>query len=178
MYTANDEKNYLAKYIKEFKTKTKPPYNSFKKVKEEVINSAMVLLKGREMVFKTFESRIFSKLKESGRSNQSNGDVKYSSFGHDKHKFSKKFKDISWENILSYLNDTDITDNKDNKLFTPVMEGTGLKISTPKQMLQRLPIAPAQIKAGNNSKTLLNEVRQIVYSLHQSKKLLKKYITL
>ena len=58
------------------------------------------------------------------------------------------------------------------------MEGTGLKISTPKQMLQRLPIAPAQIKAGNSSKTLLNEVRQIVYSLHQSKKLLKKYITL
>ena len=101
MYTANDEKNYLAKYIKEFKTKTKPPYNSFKKVKEEVINSAMVLLKGREMVFKTFESGIFSKLKESGRSNQSNGDVKYSSFGHDKHKFRKKFKDISWENILS-----------------------------------------------------------------------------
>ena len=58
------------------------------------------------------------------------------------------------------------------------MEGTGLKISTPKQMLQRLPIAPAQIKVGNSSKTLLNEVRQIVYSLHQSKKLLKKYITL
>ena len=43
--------------------------------------------------------------------------------------------------------------------------GTGLKILTPKQMLQRLPIALAQIKAGNNSKSLLNEIRQIVYSL-------------
>ena len=36
-------------------------------------------------------------------------------------------------------------------------------------MLQRLPIALAQIKAGNNSKSLLNEIRQIVYSLYQSK---------
>ena len=55
-------------------------------------------------------------------------------------------------------------------------EGTGLKILTPKQMLQRLLIALAQIKAGNNSKSLLNDIRQIVYSLYQSKKLPKKYI--
>ena len=55
-------------------------------------------------------------------------------------------------------------------------EGKGLKILTPKQMLQRLPIALAQIKAGNNSDSLLNETRQIVYSLYQSKKLLKRYI--
>ena len=46
---------------------------------------------------------------------------------------------------------------------------TGLKVLTPKQMLQRLPIALAQLKASNNSKSLLNEIRQIVYSLHQSK---------
>ena len=46
-------------------------------------------------------------------------------------------------------------------------DGTGLKILTPKQMLQRLPIAFAQVKAGNNSKSLLNEIRQIVYSLYQ-----------
>ena len=55
-------------------------------------------------------------------------------------------------------------------------EGKGLKILTPKQMLQRLPIALAQIKAGNYSDSLLNETRQIVYSLYQSKKLLKRYI--
>ena len=47
--------------------------------------------------------------------------------------------------------------------------GTGLKILTPKQMLQRLPIALAQVKAGNNSEGLLNEIRQIVYSSYQSK---------
>ena len=55
-----------------------------------------------------------------------------------------------------------------------VTEGKGLKILTPKQMLQRLPIALAQIKAGNNSKSLLNEIRQIVYSSYQSKKKKKK----
>ena len=40
--------------------------------------------------------------------------------------------------------------------------GKGLKILTPNQMLKRLPIALAQIKAGNNSESLLNEIRQIV----------------
>ena len=46
---------------------------------------------------------------------------------------------------------------------------TGFKILTAKQMLQRLLIALAQVKAGNNSESLLNEIRQIVYSLYQSK---------
>ena len=45
---------------------------------------------------------------------------------------------------------------------------------TPKQMLQRLPIALALIKAGNDSKRLLNEIRQIVYSLYRSKKITEK----
>ena len=48
-------------------------------------------------------------------------------------------------------------------------EGTGLKILTPKQMLQRLPRALAQVKAVNNSESLLNEIIQIDYSLYQSK---------
>ena len=53
-------------------------------------------------------------------------------------------------------------------------EGEGLKILTPNQMLKRLPIALAQVKAGNNSESLLNEIRQIVYSLYQSKEITKK----
>ena len=53
-------------------------------------------------------------------------------------------------------------------------EGKGLKILTPRQMLQRLPIALTQVKAGNNSKSLLNEIRQIVYSLYQAKQINKK----
>ena len=53
-------------------------------------------------------------------------------------------------------------------------EGTGLKTLTPNQMLKRLPIALAQVKAGNNPESLLNEIRQIVYSLYQSKEITKK----
>ena len=53
-------------------------------------------------------------------------------------------------------------------------KGTRLNILTPKQMLQRLPIALAQVKAGNNSESLSNEIRQIVYSLYQSKQITKK----
>ena len=53
-------------------------------------------------------------------------------------------------------------------------KGKGLKILTLKEMLQRLLIALAQVKAGNNSENLLNEIRQIAYSLYQSKKITKK----
>ena len=52
-------------------------------------------------------------------------------------------------------------------------EGEGLEILTPNQMLKRLPIALAQIKAGNSSEGLLNEIRQIVYCLYRSKKITK-----
>ena len=56
-------------------------------------------------------------------------------------------------------------------------EGKGLKILTPNQKLKSLPVALAQIKTGNNSESLLNEIRQIVYSFFDQKKLLKKYAT-
>ena len=52
--------------------------------------------------------------------------------------------------------------------------GEGLKILTPKQMLQRLPISFAQVKASTNSENLLNEIKQIVYYLHQSKEIVNK----
>ena len=52
-------------------------------------------------------------------------------------------------------------------------KGTGLKILTNKQMLNRLPILLAQIQAGNNSNKLKNEIRQILYSLYRSKVLTK-----
>ena len=52
-------------------------------------------------------------------------------------------------------------------------EITSRASEAPKQMLQILPVALAQIKAGNNSETLLNEIRQILYSLYQSKEITK-----
>ena len=60
------------------------------------------------------------------------------------------------------------------KRLARAQEGTGLKILTPNQMLKRLPIALAQVKVGNNSESLLNEIRQIVYSLYRSKEITKK----
>ena len=53
--------------------------------------------------------------------------------------------------------------NKENQ------QGEGMKILTPNQMLNRLPIALAQLQAGNNSNKLKNEIRQLLYSLYCSK---------
>ena len=52
-------------------------------------------------------------------------------------------------------------------------EGQGLKVLNPEQMLSRLPISLAQLKAGNISQKLKNEIRQSFYSLYRSKKLSK-----
>ena len=52
-------------------------------------------------------------------------------------------------------------------------EGKGLKILTPDQMLSRLPITLAQLKVGNNSEELINEITRLLYSLYRSKKLTK-----
>ena len=49
-----------------------------------------------------------------------------------------------------------------------------LNILTPNQMLKRLPIALVQVKAGNNSESLLNEIGQLVYSWYRSKCITKK----
>ena len=55
-----------------------------------------------------------------------------------------------------------------------IQSGGGLKILTPNQMLSRLPITLAQLKAGNNSEKLKNEIRKLLYSLSRSKKLTKQ----
>ena len=120
MTTANTEQASLLNHVEDFIKKTKPQDPILKKLKEDVLASVLSLLKGRGMVYKTFESGIFQKLEESQQ------------------------------------------------------EGEGLKILTPNQMLKRLPIALAQIKAGNNSESLFNEIRQIVYSLYRSKEITKK----
>ena len=76
----------------------------------------------------------------------------------------------SRQKIIDLLNDNSRIRSeviyKANKKTT----GTGLKILTPKQMLQRLPIALAQVKAGNNSESSLNEIRQIVILCISQKK--------
>ena len=61
-----------------------------------------------------------------------------------------------------------------SKVKNEATKGTGLKILTSKLKLQRLPIALAQVKAGNKSENLLNEIRKNVYSLYKSKEITKK----
>ena len=52
--------------------------------------------------------------------------------------------------------------------------GKGLNILTPKQMLQRLPRALAQVKAGYTSENIFNEIKQIIYSLYRAKEITEK----
>ena len=119
MDTANIEQQNLTMLVRDFAKKTKSRDLELKQMKKGVIDRALALLEGREIIYKAFESGISQKLEES-------------------------------------------------------QEGEGLKILTPNQMLKRLPIALAQVKAGNNSDSLLNEIRQIVYSLYRSKEITKK----
>ena len=117
--TEKAEQANLTMYIKDFANKTKPRNLIQKKLKGDVLASALSLYRGREIVYKAFQSGIFPKPGES-------------------------------------------------------QEGNGFKILTPNEMLKKIPIALPQVKAGNNSEYLLNEIRQIIYSLYRSKEITKK----
>ena len=79
-----------------------------------------------------------------------------------KNLYNSRKKIIDLRNDNSRIRSETIYKSKQNET-----EGKGLKILTPKQMLQKLPISLAQVKAGNDSESLLNEIIQIVYSLYQ-----------
>ena len=76
------------------------------------------------------------------------------------------------DNVIKYIEDY-ISMILEAKRLAREQEGTGVKILTSNQMFKRLPIALAQIKTGNNSESLLNEIRQILYYLYRSKKITK-----
>ena len=81
----------------------------------------------------------------------------------------KKFY-LSREEVINFFRDyIEMVSDANYDARKNETERKRLKILISKQMLQRLPIALAQVKAGNNSESLLNEIRQIVYSLYQSK---------
>ena len=98
-----------------------------------------------------------------------------------------KIRCSNLKNETEKMSKTEIKNEKPNKILGIVneiidfnkksqkqQEGLGLKILTPNQMLGRLPISLAQLKAGNNSEKLKNEIRQLLYSLYRSKKLTKQ----
>ena len=95
----------------------------------------------------------------------------------------KQEKEIVLKNLYNFFEGREkVLDAFESKIFSIKSKGAGilnpnhskLKVLTPKQMLQRLPIALAQVKAGNNSESLLNEIGQVIYSLYQSKQITKK----
>ena len=81
---------------------------------------------------------------------------------------SKEEKEIEKPNEIINIVEEILEFNKQNQ------QGQGLKILTPNQMLSRLLITLAQLKAGNNSEKLQNEISQLFYSLYKSKKLTKQ----
>ena len=82
---------------------------------------------------------------------------------------------VSRQEVINFFRDyTEMFSDANYRAKQNDTKEAGLKTLTPKQMLQRLPIALAQVKVGNNSENLLNEIRQIIYSLYQSKEITKK----
>ena len=81
-------------------------------------------------------------------------------------KMSEDEKEIKEPNKLLDMNKKILDFNREQ-------QGLGLKILTPDQMLSRLPITLAQLKAGNNSEKLKNKIRQLLYFLYRSKKVTK-----
>ena len=82
---------------------------------------------------------------------------------------------LSREEVINFVRDfTEMLSDANYNAKQNEAKEKGLKILTPKKMLQQLPIALAQVKSGNNSENLLNEIRQIIYSLYQSKEITKK----
>ena len=77
----------------------------------------------------------------------------------------------SREGFIKLFNDYSLTMSE---VKYKTKHGEGLKILTPKQMLQRLLIALTQVKAGNTSENLLNEIRRIICSLYQTRETTKK----
>ena len=85
----------------------------------------------------------------------------------------KKMSEVEIENedpeLIVKIVEKILKFNKQNQ-----QKGQGIKILTPNQMLNRLPIALAQLQAGNNSNKFKNEIRQLLYSLYRSKNMTKQ----
>ena len=97
--------------------------------------------------------------------------VKWSDLKDEIKKMSKEeIEDEKPDKIPKIVEEIIIFNNENKK-----QQGLGLKILTPDQVLNRIPITLAQLKAGYNSEKLKNEIRQLLYSLYRSKKLTKQF---
>ena len=83
-------------------------------------------------------------------------------------KMSEEEKEIEDPELMVEIVEKILEFNEQNQ------QGKGLKILTPDQILSRLPISLSQLEAGNNSNKLVNEIRQLLYSLYRSKNMTKQ----
>ena len=153
--------------------------NEFKKLKQKVTNDIL-----RQDLIKYLEKYLFGEDIESEEKYEESIAQRVKTRRDTQRTFApssppKEDYSAETDEYLKYLEEQE----KDRKKFSDEYDsngwssGSGLKILTNKQMLNRLPILLAQIQAGNNSKKLKNEIRQILYSLYRSKVLTKTVYT-
>ena len=118
--------------------------------KDDTLKSAKKLLKVRREIIKAFETGIYPYIDG----------------------FQTE-EELDEESMLDDKN-IDTTDMPDLESEESATEGKGLKVLTLNQILRRLPFSLAQLKGGNSSEKLKNEIRQLLYSLYRSKKLTKQ----
>ena len=178
--------NYFKKGVFPFKGKVFKIKEEIKEEeKEELINNAIALIKKESKdinndLFRTYFNfsapiDLAKKLFETKDKKKNSAFVeeiknRWSNFKLETEKISKEeIKNEKPNDILRIINEI-LDFNKEIQK----QQGSSLKILTPNQMLSRLPISLAQLKAGNNSEKLKNEIRQLLYSLYRSKKLTKQ----
>ena len=113
---------------------------------------------------------------EEDQSNLLTNIIEFNNRSRPKTKEGKDKKRDTYESPYALYEGRELTLNPFKSGIFPIKatQGEGLKTLNPKQILQRLPIALAQVKAGNISENLLNKIRQIIYSLYQAKEIAKK----
>ena len=146
--------------------------NEFRKLKQKVTNDRL-----RQDLIKNLERYIFGEDIESiepEEKYEENIEKRVKARRQNTQRtFAPQDSSINLDNF-AYGENYDELDEEDREFLRNVnKEGKGLKILTNKQMLNRLPILLAQKQAGNNSKSLKNEIRQILYSLYRSNVLTK-----
>ena len=130
--------------------------------KAEVFKNAESLFEAQKLIYTGFMDNLFSRSDEFSTPKQETTRDKVPDF-----EIRKKFEETPRDIIPDLETEESAEQRRKHK-------GQGLKILAPQQMPSRLPIFLAQLKAGNNSEKLKNEIRQLLYSLYRSKKLTKK----
>ena len=144
--------------------------NELKKLKKKVTNDTLRLEIIKNLEKDLFEEKYEESIAERVKTRRQNTQRTFAPSSPPKKDYSAET-----DEYLKYIEEQ----KKDRNKFSDEYDsnewssGSGLKILTNKQMLNRLFTLLAQIQAGNNSKSLKNEIRQMLYSLYRSKVLIE-----